>query len=49
VGEVLSRQSATVAIGDKAAAIELMTKIHAAFPSVPLPIRIQPVEVRRGV
>jgi hypothetical protein len=49
VGEILSRQSATVAIGDKATAIELMTKIHAAFPSVPLPIRIQPVEVRRGV
>jgi hypothetical protein len=49
VGVILSRQSATVAIGDKATAIEVMTKIHAAFPSVPLPIRIQPVEVRRGV
>ena len=49
VGEILDRLSATVAIGDKATAIEIMTKIHAAYPAVPLPIDIQPVEVRSGV
>lgn len=47
--EILSRQSATAAVGDKATAIEIMMKIHMAYPSLSLPINIQPVEVRGGV
>lgn len=49
VAAILARQSATIAVGDKAAALEIMTKIQAAYPSIDLPIRIQPVEVRGGV
>jgi hypothetical protein len=46
VAEILTRISATCAIGDKAAAIEAMLDIHEAFSDVPLPITVQPVEVR---
>lgn len=49
VAEILARQSATVAIGDKASAIEVMMRIHEVYPSIPLPITVQPVEVRGGV
>jgi predicted DNA-binding WGR domain protein len=49
VAEVLGRASATVAIGDRARAIEILTGIHAAHPAVAMPLRVLPVEVRRGV
>jgi hypothetical protein len=49
VAEILGRQSATVAIGDRARAIEILTRIHAAFPAVAMPLEVQPVEVRHGV
>lgn len=49
VAEILARQSATVAIGDKATTIEVMLRIHDAYPSIELPLQIQPVEVRGGV
>ncbi len=47
VAEILTRQSATIAIGDKAAALQTMLKIHKLYPQIPLPIAIKPVvEVR---
>lgn len=49
VSEILARQSATMAIGDKARAIEIMVSIQHRYPSIPLPIRVHPVEVRNGV
>lgn len=49
VAEILTRQSATVAIGDKAHTIEIMTKIHEKYPAISLPIQVQPVKVRGGV
>ncbi len=48
VAEIFTRQSVTMAIGDKAAAIEAMLKIHSAFPQIPLPIKIKPSEVRNA-
>jgi hypothetical protein len=49
VAEILTRQSVTIAIGDKAAAIEAMLKIHRQYPQIPLPIRIKEPEVRHAV
>ncbi|WP_009631132.1 hypothetical protein [Synechocystis sp. PCC 7509] len=47
VAEILTQQSATVAIGDKASALQIMLKIHIKYPQIPLPIAIKPtVEVR---
>jgi predicted DNA-binding WGR domain protein len=48
VAEIFARQSVTMAIGDKAAALEAMLKIHSAFPQIPLPIKVQPSEVRNA-
>jgi predicted DNA-binding WGR domain protein len=39
--DILARQSATVAIGDKARAIETMLKIHRAFPEIVIPIKVK--------
>lgn len=49
VGELLAWQSATCAVGAKAAAIETMTRIRAQHPEIDLPISVRPVEVRSGV
>jgi len=47
VADILTRQSATIAIGDKAAAIETMLKIRRSYPQIDLPIQVKPVvEVR---
>ena len=46
VVQILERQSATIAITDKATAIELMLKIHSSYPQIALPLDIRPVEVR---
>ena len=47
VAEIMIRQSATMAIGDKAAAMQIMLKIHKIYPKIPLPIQVKPVaEVR---
>ena len=43
VAEILTRQSATIAIGDKAAAIQTMVKIHKTYPHLTLPIQVKPV------
>jgi predicted DNA-binding WGR domain protein len=49
VMDVLHRLSATIAIENRAAALEAMLAIGKAQPAVPLPVRLKPVEVRRGV
>lgn len=47
VAEILTRQSVTMAIGDKATAIHIMLKIHKTYPQLSLPIQVKPVvEVR---
>lgn len=47
VAEILTRQSATMAIGDKATAIQIMLKIQKVYPQISLPIQVKPVsEVR---
>ena len=47
VAEILTRQSVTIAMGDKASAIKTMLKINKSFPQISLPIQVKPVlEVR---
>ena len=47
VAEILTRQSLTMAIGDKAVALHTMLKIHQSYPQIPLPIQVKPIsEVR---
>ncbi|WP_235018877.1 HEAT repeat domain-containing protein [Tolypothrix sp. NIES-4075] len=47
VAEVMTRQSLTMAIGDKAKAIQIMLKIHKNYPQFSLPIDVKAVcEVR---
>ena len=45
VAEILTRQSVTMAIGDKATAIQTMLKIHQLYPQLSLPIQVKPVSV----
>lgn len=55
VARLMTRQSLTMAIGDKAASIEAMIDVRHKFPDIPMPVTIKqpPVwtkrEVRRGV
>ncbi|MFY9224622.1 MAG: hypothetical protein WAQ98_18250, partial [Blastocatellia bacterium] len=49
VADILSRQSVTMAIGDKAHSIEAMLKIHSIYPQIALPIQVKALEVRRGI
>ncbi len=55
VARLMTRQSLTMAIGDKAASIENMVDVRHKFPDIPMPVTIkQPAvwtkrEVRRGV
>jgi predicted DNA-binding WGR domain protein len=48
IAEIFARQSVTMAIGDKASAIEAMLKIHKAFPQISLPIQLKPTEARNA-
>jgi predicted DNA-binding WGR domain protein len=41
VAEILTRQSVTIAIGDKASAIEIMVTIKHHYPDIPLPLQVQ--------
>ena len=45
-GEILSRISATCAIGDRAKSIEAMLELSEAFPEVELPLVAKKTEVR---
>ncbi len=49
VAEILARQSATVAIADKASIIQSMLKIRRKFPNIEMPITIKQTEVRSHV
>jgi predicted DNA-binding WGR domain protein len=47
IAEILTRQSATMAIGDKASAVQIMLKIQKVYPQISLPIQVKAVsEVR---
>lgn len=48
VAEIFARQSATIARGDRASAIEAMLHIHRVYPHISLPIRVREPEVRRA-
>ena len=49
VADILARQSATCAIGDRARTIEIMARLRAVYPDILLPLTVRPVEVRSGV
>lgn len=40
VAQIFTRQSAAIAIGDKAKALESLLKIHLTYPQIPLPIKL---------
>ncbi len=49
VANILMRQSVTIAIGDKATAIETMLGIRQQYPAIDLPLQVKPAEVRHAV
>lgn len=49
IGGILSRQSASIAIGDRARAIDTMITIQETYPHLELALTLTPVEVRHGV
>lgn len=49
VANILTRQSVTLAIGDKATAIETMLSIRKQYPTIELPLQVKPAEVRHAV
>jgi hypothetical protein len=49
VAQIVSRQSATCAIGDKSELIQLMVELQATYPDIDLPLVKKDVEVRSGV
>ena len=46
IAEILTRQSAAIAIRDKSQAIEILLKIRKAYPDIETPISVKPVPVR---
>jgi predicted DNA-binding WGR domain protein len=46
VAEILTRQSATIAIGERAKSIEILLKIHHQYPELPLAIVVKPVSCK---
>ncbi len=49
VAHILTRQSVTMAIGDKATVIEMMLSLHRHYPVLDLPLQVKQVEVRHAV
>ena len=49
VAGVLTRQSVTASVGDRARCIEIMLEIHEHFPNVSLPLSVHSSEVRHAV
>ena len=48
VGEILTRQSVTMAIGDRANSIQIMLQIKRKYPQIDLPLQVKEVvEIRR--
>lgn len=48
VATIFARQSATIATGDRARAIEAMLRINRLYPHISLPIRVREPEVRHA-
>ena len=48
VAEILTRQSVTIAIGDRAACIEAMVDVDKTFDAIDLPISIVPLPMRQS-
>lgn len=48
ISDILARVSATIAIGDRARAIEAMLEIGRRFPDVPLPVSLPQPPLRNG-
>lgn len=46
VADIMARQSATIAIGDKAKTIQILLKIHQMYPQIPVPIQVKPVPTK---
>lgn len=46
VAQILTRQSATIVIKDKAKTIQTLLKIHQAYPHIPVPLQVQPIPVK---
>lgn len=46
ISQILSRISATCAIGDRASTIEAMLELHVACPEIELPLEVRETEVR---
>jgi predicted DNA-binding WGR domain protein len=46
IAEVLTRQSATIAVTDRSRTLETLVKIHRAYPQVSVPIQVKPVAVK---
>jgi predicted DNA-binding WGR domain protein len=46
VVEVLTRQSASIAIGEKGRALETLLKIHQLYPQLSVPISVKPLPVK---
>jgi PBS lyase HEAT-like repeat len=46
--EVLTRQSVSIAIGDKARALATLLKIHQLYPQLAVPISVKPLPVKGG-
>ncbi len=44
--ELLTRQSASIAIGEKARALETLLKIHQLYPQLSVPISVKPLSVK---
>ncbi len=47
IAKIMTRQSATIAIADKSATLQIMLKIHKKYPHIPLPITIKPISQTR--
>ncbi|WP_103669708.1 hypothetical protein [Pseudanabaena sp. BC1403] len=46
VAQIFTRQSAAIAIGDKAKALESLLKIHLTYPQIPLPIKVSTIPTK---
>lgn len=46
IADIIARQSATLAIGDKAACIETLLDIARRYPDIELPLNIKPPQIR---
>lgn len=46
VTELLTRQSAAIAIGDRSRSIEILLKLHQKYPQLAVPISVKPIAVK---